>query len=111
MSEISSKHEKIFNSPINSSKSKYTYSFSKSMRFEELKSPSSKTFAYELPNLKSLRSTTMGYGNKYDFQIKHINQNAPFYDIPSDFNPKKPQTPAYSFGIARQFYDKVLYFQ
>lgn len=107
MSEISSNHERIINSPINRSKSKHTFSFSKSMRFEDLKSPASKTFVYELPDLKSNRSTTMGYGKKFDFVIKHINTKTPFYDIPSEFNPKKPQSPAFSFGIARQFYDKV----
>jgi hypothetical protein len=108
MSEISSNHERIINSPINRSKSKHTFSFSKSMRFEEVKSQASKTFVYELPNLKSNRSTTMGYGKKFDFVIKHINHKVPFYEIPSDFNTQKPQTPAFSFGIAREFYDKVL---
>ena len=110
MSEITNPHEKILNSPINRSKSKHTYSFSKSMRFEQLKSPPSKTFLYELPSVKNKRSTTMGYGKKFDFVIKHINKKVPFYDIPSDFNLKRPQTPAYSFGIARQFYDKVILF-
>lgn len=107
MSEFSTNIERIINSPVNRSKSKHTYSFSKSMRFEEIKSPASKTFVYELPTLKSNRSTTMGYGKKFDFVIKHINKKVPFYEIPSDFNPKKPQTPAFSFGIAREFYDKV----
>ena len=109
MSEISSHHERIINSPINRSKSKHTFSFSKSTRFEEIKSPASKTFVYELPSLKSNRSTTLGFGKKFDFVIKHINKQVPFYEIPSDFGAKKPQSPAYSFGISRQFFDKVFF--
>jgi len=108
MSEVESNHERIIKSPINNSKSKHLYSFSKSIRFDEIKSQGSKTFTYELPTLKNRRSTSMGYGKKYDFVIKHINKKTPFYDLPSDFNSKKPPTPAFSFGIARHFYDKVI---
>ena len=107
MSDISSNHERIVKSPINRSKSKHLYSFSKSIRFDEIKNKSSKTFSYELPVLKNRRSTSLGYGKKFDFVIKHINKKAPFYDIPSEFCTKKPPTPAFSFGIGRQFYDKV----
>lgn len=109
MSDISSNQERIVKSPLNRSKSKHFYSFSKSIRFDDMKSQSSKTFTYELPTVKSRRSTSLGYGKKFDFVIKHINKKAPFYDIPSDFNPKKPANPAFSFGIGRQFYDKVYY--
>lgn len=109
MSDISSNHERVVKSPINRSKSKHLYSFSKSIRFDDLKNQSSKTFTYELPTLKNRRSTSLGYGKKFDFIIKHINKKVPFYDIPSEFNPKKPPTPAFSFGIGRQFYDKVIF--
>lgn len=107
MSEIEAVLEKTVKSPINRSKSKQSFSFSKCVRFDEMKSQSSKTFTYELPTLKNRRSTSMGFGKKFDFVIKHINKKAPFYDIPSEFNPKKPPTPAFSFGIARHFYDRV----
>lgn len=109
MSDLTSNVEKINKSPINRSKSKMIYSFSKSIRFEEIKSKGSKTFIYELPNVKNRRSTSLGYGKKLDFVIKHINKKAPYYDIPSDFNAKKPNSPAFSFGVARHFYDRVIF--
>jgi len=85
MSDISSNHERIVKSPINRSKSKHLYSFSKCIRFDDIKNNSSKTFTYELPTLKNRRSTSLGYGKKFDFIIKHINKKVPFYDLPSEF--------------------------
>ena len=103
----SSNQDRIVKSLINRSKSKHLYSFSKSIRFDDMKNKSSKTFTYELPTLKNRRSTSLGFGKKFDLIIKHINQKVPFYDLPSEFNSKKPPTPAYTFGIGRHFYDKV----
>ena len=109
MSDNDLKIQQLIASPINKSKSKHTYSFSKAQRFNDLKNRGSKTFHYETPEVKNRRSTSMGYGKKYDFIIKHINKQTPFYDLPSEFNKKKPKSPAFSFGIGRQFYDKVIY--
>ena len=107
MSDVDAKVERIIQSPVNRSKSKQTYSFSKSQRFDEIKLRGCKTFSYEIPTMKNRRSTSMGYGKKYDFILKHINHKTPFYDLPSEFNNKKPVNPAFSFGIGRKFYDKV----
>lgn len=107
MSNADTKVEKIIHSPINKSRSKQTYSFSKSQRFDEIKLQGSKTFSYELPEMKNRRSTSLGYGKKFDFILKHINKKTPFYDLPSEFNNKKPTTPAFSFGIGRKYYDRV----
>lgn len=107
MSVIIAKGEQIKNSPINQSKSKMMYSFSKSVRFDEIKLKGCKSFSYNLPDFKNNRSTSQGYGKKYDFIIKHINKKVPYYEIPSEFNPKKPNTPAFSFGIASHHYDRV----
>ena len=108
MSDPNIKVQQIIESPINKSRSKHTYSFSKGQRFDEFKNRGSKTFHYEAPNVKNRRSTSMGYGQKFDFILKHINKKTPFYDLPSEFNKTKPTTPAFSFGIGRQFYDKVI---
>lgn len=62
---------------------------------------------YNLPNVLSTRSTTFGYGTKYDFTKANKDKNAPYYEHQSDFDPKKYQHPAYTFGIARQYYEKV----
>jgi len=49
----------------------------------------------------------MGFGKKYDFILKNINKKAPFYEMPSEFDTKKPPNPAFTFGIARNYYEKV----
>lgn len=109
MSNCDTKVENIIQSPVNKSKSKQTYSFPKGKRFGQYKFQGSKTFSYELPSMKNRRSTSMGYGKKFDFIIKHINKKTPFYDLPTEFNKKKPTSPAFSFGIGRKFYDRVCY--
>lgn len=55
------------------------------------------------------RSTSFGKGDKYDFTSGSKNKNAQFYNLPSDFDGKKPHTPAWTFGISRPYYDKVFY--
>lgn len=107
MSDHEVKVERIIHSPVNRSKSKHTYSFCKSQRFDEIKLKGSKTFSYELPSMRNRRSTSMGYGKKFDFILKHINKITPFYNMPSEFNKVKPVSPAFSFGIGRNYYDKV----
>lgn len=49
----------------------------------------------------------MGKGQKYDLSKYKQNICDSYYDIPSSFNGKKPNGPSYSFGISRDFYDKV----
>ena len=60
--------EPICNSPLNHSKSKYMYSFSKAERFPIIKGSSGfgRVF-YDLPSMRANRSTSLGYGTKYDF--------------------------------------------
>jgi len=63
---------------------------------------------YQLPSIKSSRYTTMGKGDRTDFGKMKKNTCEQFYDIPSEFNAKKPVGTAFSFGISREFYKKVL---
>ena len=49
----------------------------------------------------------MGKGKKFDFAKLNNNKCAEFYETTTDFNPKKPNAPSYSFGISRNYYDKV----
>jgi len=49
----------------------------------------------------------MGYGTKYDFTKANKDKTAPFYNMGSDFDPKKHEHAAYTFGIGRQYYEKV----
>jgi len=48
-----------------------------------------------------------GYGTKFDFTKANKDKTAPYYNMSSDFDGKKFQHPAYTFGIARQYYEKV----
>jgi hypothetical protein len=110
MSSIISSGEQISNSPLNNSTSKQMYSFPRANRFQQLnKSSSSNTFYYNLPSMIATRTTSLGKGGKYDFTKEHKGKNASFYNTPSDFDAKKPHSPAYSFGISRHYYDKVFY--
>jgi hypothetical protein len=56
-----------------------------------------------------MRTTSLGKGDKYDFTRDSKGKNAQFYNLPSDFDAKKPHTPAWTFGISRSYYDKVYY--
>lgn len=106
MSVIIEKGEIISKSPINCSTAKMMYSFSKADRFREKRSPC-ETFYYQLPDVKSTRSASFGFGPKYDFTKNSKSIKAPYYQIPSDFNAKKPHSPAFTFGISREHYEKV----
>jgi len=55
----------------------------------------------------SNRSTSLGFGNKYDFTKANKDKTAPYYNMGSDFDAKKFQHPAYTFGISRHYYEKV----
>ena len=59
--------EPICNSPLNHSKSKYMYSFGRAQRFPKISNAFSGQFFYNLPSMKMKRSTSIGYGTKYDF--------------------------------------------
>jgi hypothetical protein len=51
----------------------------------------------------------LGRGEKYDFTRENRGKNQQFYNLPSDFDKKKPHTPSWTFGIARNHYEKVYY--
>jgi hypothetical protein len=54
------------------------------------------------------RTSSFGYGTKYDFTKEVNNKNCTFYETTSDFNPKKPRHQAWTFGISRNYYSKVI---
>ena len=87
--------EQISNNIQNKSPSKQMYSFSKAQRFP-LNHSSNLYHFYNLPPLKSQRSTSMGYGKKSDF-TKGKNLNLPFYNIQRLFEYNNG-SPNYSFG-------------
>ena len=55
-------------SAINNSKGKARYTFGKNPRFSyNGKKPINDTVGYDLPDVKSMRSTSFGFGRKSDF--------------------------------------------
>ena len=113
----------ICNSMVNNSRSKQMFSFSKAERFpktkiEELPKDENKRKLYKVsyvPNTKSQRFTTFGFGNRYDFTGGAMKRNKTDKDITKEtplkkeFDPKEriiiKDTPAYSFGVSR---DRVI---
>ena len=93
--------EPICNSPLNHSKSKYMYSFGKAERFPSIGRNFGGSFFYNLPEVRMKRSTSIGYGNKYDFTSDAKSKSPVFYNYKSDFDPKNPNGPQYSFGLGR----------
>ncbi len=104
MSIIIASGETISKSPLNNSPSKMMYSFPKTQRFFYQKRPVCDQM-YICSDIKQKRSTSFGYGSKYDF-TKSKN-TAPYYNMPTDFDTKKPHLPSFTFGISRSFYEKV----
>ena len=63
---------------------------------------------YDIPAALSQRTTTLGFGGKYDF-TKERGRGIPApnaYASPSDFDAKKPFSAQYTFGISRDLCEK-----
>ena len=93
--------ETICNTTLNHSKSKYMYSFGKAQRFPIINRAYGGSFFYNLPSMKTKRSTSIGYGTKYDFTRDAKSKSPVFYNYKSDFDQKNPSGPRYSFGLGR----------
>lgn len=98
----------IAKSPLNNSKSKYLFSFNKAPRFSD---PSKKIDhqMYNISQWRTNRSTTMGFGTKYDFTKENKDKCQVFYNISKDFNPKTSEAPAYTMGLGRSHFEKCYY--
>ena len=94
--------EPICNSLLNHSKSKYMYSFGKAQRFPSIGKMYGGSFFYNLPEVRMKRTTSLGYGNKYDFTNDAKSKSPVFYNFKSDFDQKNPNGPKYSFGLGRE---------
>ena len=93
---------RICNSQLNRSKAKFMYSFSKAERFPKIDNYSDKSqFFYNLPSMKEKRSTTLGYGSRYDITKDSNASKSVFYDFKRDFDPKNLRGPKFSFGVSR----------
>jgi len=102
MSVIISTPKQICDNPLNTSKSKFLYTFSKSSR-ENLaqKSICNQAF-YDVPPLRATRTTGFGYSTKYDFTKGGVNNPPPnTYAIQSIFEVSKKKRKGFSFGLSR----------
>lgn len=102
--------ELINKSPLNHSPSKMMYSFPKTKRFDYNNGKnSSKTFLYDLPEIKNkTKGAYIGYGHKSDFTKVPEIHKAPFHTYKDNFDFKKSGNPAFTFGVSRHFFDKVV---
>ena len=108
MSIILKSKIEISRSPINDSVSKQMYSFPKAERFPKLSKNNGRTDQYySLPNIHSIRYTTLGYGQRSDFTASQKGINSKFYGNYSDFDPHHPHEPKFSFANGREKYEKV----
>ena len=108
MSIILKSKIEISRSPINDSVSKQMYSFPKAERFPKLSKNNGRTEQYySLPNIHSIRYTTLGYGQRSDFTASQKGINSKFYGNYSDFDPHHPHGPKFSFANGREKYEKV----
>ena len=86
------------NSILNDSTTKHAYSFGHAIRFKPNSIKDNFYHFYKLPEIRSNRGTTLGYGKKCNYsQIVGCGSNQ-LYAAPSYFDPKKNDSPAYSFG-------------
>lgn len=96
-------------SPLNHSTAKMMYSFTKTERFNYgFGKNSCKTFHYNLPEVRSFRGTSIGFGKKSDFTKTNETHKVPFYGYNRGFDSNNSRSPAYSMGVSRHFFDKVV---
>ena len=89
------------NSLLNNSSTKQAYSFGKAIRFKSSEKKDNTYQFYNIPEKKDLRSTTLGYGKKCNYnQIVGCGSNK-LYAAPSYFDPSQHNAPVYSFGVSR----------
>jgi hypothetical protein len=90
---------------INTSTSKYMWTFGGANRFRD-RQKTSEQFFYDLPSLIGRnRSTSLGYGGRSDFTSAYFKgKTSNYYNIPSDFDQNRIYThmPKISFGKGRE---------
>ena len=94
-------HERV-DSLLNTSTTKQAYSFGKAIRFNNNKKFDFSYHFYNLPSLQSKRYTSLGYGKKGEYDKYMGCGSNQLYAAPSYFDPKKNNSPAYSFGKAKR---------
>ena len=107
MSIILKSGAEISRSPLNNSKAHQMYSFPKAERFPKIKSSDHTDAIYNLPDVRSKRTTSLGFGNKSDFTLSDKNMHSKYYQTKRDFDKENKQGIFYTFGQPRDKYNKV----
>ena len=107
MSIIYKSGAEISRSPLNNSKAHQMYSFSKAERFPKIKSSGHADTFYNLPEVRSKRMTSIGFGNKSDFTLSDKNIKSKYYQTKRDFDEGNKHGKYYTFGQPRDKYNKV----
>ena len=95
----------ILSSALNTSKSKAAYSFGKQIRFQKYIPKDNYYSFYNLPSTITVRSTSLGFGKKFDF-TKRNNFSSEFLSNPiNNFDSKYKNSPSYT--IARKYDLKI----
>jgi hypothetical protein len=95
-------------SPINTSPSKVTFSFSKSVRFPNLKANAAMPKLYTPKDVWNYRSAGIGYGFKYPINKKSTTPSPTQYTVKFGFAQKK-KSDGYIFGASRDKVKNVLH--
>jgi hypothetical protein len=91
----------ICNSPLNISKAKMLYTFSKGSKEIYVKQSECNKAFYDLPEVRASRTAAFGYGTKYDFTKSAVANPSPnAYELKSTFEPQKKK--GFSFGLSRE---------
>ncbi len=78
------------------------WSFAKDARFKPQKKPWEALY-YNLPTTLANRTTTMGFGQKYDmYKNTFKNRTHNIYDIPREFDLRRHNSPQITFGYGRE---------
>lgn len=102
MSVIASTAQQICNSPLNNSRSKMLFSFPKSKKIADVRKSDCTNAFYDLPGIRAKRTTSFGYGHKYDFTKAHTKTPAPnAYENKSIFDEQNKKK-GFSFGLSRE---------
>ena len=89
------------NSSLNDSSTKQAYSFGRAERFKMNEKKDNYYHFYDLPNTRNNRSTTLGFGKKCSQSTILGCGSNQLYPAPNYFDPKKHNSPVYSFGSSR----------
>ena len=92
----------ILSSPLNKSKSKAAYSFGKQIRFKNNIQKDNYYSFYNLPSTITARSTSIGFGKKYDFTKRNNISGEYYLSSPiNSFDSKYKNSPSYT--IAKKY--------